>query len=502
MPEDRRQAAPWRVALALATALAVVMLAPALASGRSMKISGPRPISGNSPFPDGCKLGGERQPASEGEPSITADPRHPRRLVATWQQDRFVAAGGALTDMIAVSRDRGRHWHRKTVPSVSACTGGTDERTSDPWVSIGRDGIPFAAILTFDVFPGMEDLGTPTQQRVSRSLDGGRSFEPPVAVADDGTYNDREAVTADPTRKGYAYLAWVKRSGLFGENGVAMFSRTTDGGATWTAQRTIYSPPKLTLPDPTLVEVLPDGTLLYFFLLANSSPVVGSPELIPFDVMAMRSGDLGETWTQPQMIGRIPHPVAPEDPKTGAQVRAFPVIDSAVARDGTAYVVWNEIFSESRSEVFISRSRDGGTSWSAPRAVAEPKTQAFLPAVAVARGGVVGVTWDDFSGDVPSDDKLTTRVWFAHSHDRGRSWHRRALGRPFDMLTTAETSSTEVSGRFVGDYQGLAASGRSFVALFAEGTTIGRRKKGVRAVRGPSDVFFSRIEARRKRHHH
>ena len=475
------------------------MAAPNPGSARPMKLTGPRPISGNSTFPNGCGVQGERQPGSEAEPSIAVDPRNPRKVIATWQQDRFIAAGGALTDMVAVSRDRGRRWKRRTVPGASVCTGGGDERTSDPWVSIGRDGTPYVGILTFDLFPGFEDFGAPTQQRVSRSLNGGRSFESPADVADDGTYNDREAVTADPTRAGHAYLAWVKRYGLLGESGAAMFSRTTDGGATWTSQRTIYTPPTGTLPDPTLIEVLPNGTLLYFFLLANGSPVAGSPVLIPFDVMVMRSNDLGDTWSQPQLIGTIANPVAPEDPKTGAEVRAFPVIDAAIAKDGTAFVVWNEIFSETSSEIFFSRSRDGGETWSAPDAVARPPTQAFIPAVAVAKGGVVGVTWDDFSGDVPGDKVLTTRVWFAHSHNRGQSWKRRPLGSPFDMLTTPETSSTEVAGRFVGDYQGLAGRGRGFVAVFAEGKAIGRRKRKMRAVRGPSDIFFARLDPRRKK---
>jgi hypothetical protein len=490
----------WRRStIAIGVAVAVGMLGPGPAAARPMDVTGLRPISGKTPFPDGCGVRGERQPSSEAEPSIAVDPRNPRKLIAAWQQDRFVAAGGALSDMVAVSEDRGRHWKKRTIPAASVCTGGSDERTTDPWVAIGGDGRAYVGIATFDVFPGLEDLGTPVQQRVSRSRKGGRAFKPPAVIAEDETFNDRGAVTADPARRGHAYHAWVKRSGLLGDSGVAMFSRSADGGDTWTPQREIHAPPAETLPDPTLIEVLPDGTLLYFFLLANGSPVLGAPELIPFDVMVMRSTDLGDTWSEPQMIGTIPHPVAPNDPKTGAEVRAFPVIDTAIAKDGTAYVVWNEIFSEHSSEIFFSRSRDGGQTWSSPGTVASVPTQAFIPGVAVARKGVVGVSWDDFTGDVSGDDKLTTRVWFAHSHNGGRTWDRRRVGGPFDMLTTSRTSSTRIAGRFVGDYQGLAASGRGFVAVFAQGKAIGRRKPSARPVRGPSDIFFARIKPHRKK---
>jgi hypothetical protein len=67
------------------------------------------------------------------------------------------------------------------------------------------------------------------------------------------------------------------------------------------------------------------------------------------------------------------------------------------------------------------------------------------------------------------------------------------------MLTTPRTSSTGVAGRFVGDYQGLAASGRGFVAVFAQGRAIGRQKPSVRPVRGPTDIFFARVKPDRKK---
>jgi hypothetical protein len=490
------------VCLVLATAATLLSgITPAAAAPMQVKFL--RPISGATPFPGECGLGGESQPDSEGEPNITSNPLHQQSLLATWQQDRFVAAGGAASDIVAVSKNGGQNWQRTTIPGASVCTGGQDERTSDSWVSIGPDGIDYASVLTFDVFPGQEDFATPTQQRVSRSVDAGTSFEPPFPVADDSTYNDREAVTADPKKPGTAYLAWVKRLGLFGASGNGMFSKTTDGGQNWEPQRMIYQAPSSTLPDPTVIKVLPDGTLLDFFMLANGSPVTGSTNLIPFEVMVMRSSDGGGTWSDPQTIAQITNPVAPKDPKTGAQVRAFPVLDAAVAADGTAYVVWNEISSTTSSRILLASSKDGGQTWSQPKPVAKLSTQGFLPAIAVTNKGLIGVLWDDFSGDVSGDQRLTTQVEFASSSNGGRTWIKQKLGRPFDMLTTSRTSSTEVSGYFVGDYQGIAPSKQGFAAIFAEGQTIGKNKKHngkpVRQVIGPSDVFFARLDPPEKK---
>jgi hypothetical protein len=99
--------------------------------------------------------------------------------------------------------------------------------------------------------------------------------------------------------------------------------------------------------------------------------------------------------------------------------------------------------------------------------------------------GTVGVTWDDFRRDRRGDNQLTTDVWFAHSHDRGATFAETHLAGTFDMLTAPPTSSTEVAGRFVGDYQGLAPLPDGFGAIFAQAQPP--------ATEGPSDVFFGRV---------
>jgi hypothetical protein len=291
-------------------------------------------------------------------------------------------------------------------------------------------------------------------------------------------------------------VVWVRRLGILGAWGSEYFSRTTDGGRTFSSPKQITpvqpGTPSLTesrLPDPTLLEVLPDGTLLNVYLEANPTPLLGpNVRRIPWVVWAQRSRDQGQSWSTPVRVADIRPPGAPHDPDTGAEVRAFNVISTALAADGTTYVVWNEIRSEGSARILISRSRDGGRRWSRPGTVARLSTQAFLPSVAVMPDGTVGVSFDDFRNDKRRDGQLTTDVWFRHSHDRGRSWRERHLAGPFDMLTASRTSSTAIAGRFVGDYQGLVALANGFGALFAQARPAARA--------GPSDVFFARVALR------
>lgn len=446
-------------------------------------------ISGETPFPNGCGVVGEQTKDSEAEPHIEVDPRDPKRIVVTWQQDRFAIDGGALTNLVSVSEDGGETFEVVQLPGISRCTGGEDERTSDPWLSFGPAGELYMASLTFTETPPFStfELAGPTALRVQRSDDGGRSFGQPVTVVDRALYDDREAVTADPTRPNTAYMAWVLRYGSMGESGFEFFSKTIDGGRTWTEPRTIYTPPSGFFPDPTIIEVLPDGTLLNFFNLLNGSEQAGFPDdaVVPWRAMVSRSTDAGETWSEAMAIGEM-QPYPPQDPDTGRQVRAFPVISTAVAPDGTAYVAWNERPGSAvydASTVWLARSQDKGVTWSLTK-VAEPRGQSFLPTLAVAGDGTVGVLFDDTRHDVKGDLKFLADVWLRTSGDRGRTWSERHVAGPFDLLTAPATGSAGVKGIFVGDYQGMHGLPHGFAATFSV--------SGPLAQKGPSDTFFMR----------
>jgi len=470
--------------LGLATALAILLVAAPTAVASRARVS-VKHISGASPFASGCGQPGQPSVASEVEPDLAVDPLDPSRLLASWQQDRHSLYGGARGNRGTRTSTAGRRFKRFTYPGLTKCAGGPRDRSSDPWVSFGVDGRAYAAHLTFDwIEPfASQDLAGPTQIVVQTSRSGGRRFTRPVTLVDDGIFDDRPALIADPWRPRRAYITWTRRTGTFGETGLTQFSKTTDGGHTWTPHRTIYAPGPLHLTIPALINVLPDGTLVSTAVVINALYAVSS-DPVTFDIISMRSTDGGDTWSQPVQIGQTISR-EPDDPDGSGGLRALPIVATDVSPTGAIYSAWNRINSRQQSGIFITRSTDGGRTWRAPELVAAPAGQAFLPSLAVGADGTVGVMWDDTRNDKAGDGQFTADVWFAHSHNRGRTWSQKHVTGPFNVATAPPTSSTSVAGNFIGDYQALVPQPGGFAAIFAQSTPAAKV--------GATDAFFARM---------
>jgi hypothetical protein len=431
-------------------------------------LSGLTRVSGPTPFAAGCEGAATAPPRrnAEVEPSVAIDPGDPTHLVGVWQQDRFPESG-ASGIVTAVSRDGGRTW-RTTSAAVSRCSGGAGagadyERASDPWVTIAPDGTVYQAALGFDA------VGTAKGILVSRSQDGGDTWGPPVAVARETSADlglDKESITADPDDFHRVYAVWDRLTGqslaIAQQTGPAWLSRTVDGGATWEQARPIFDPGLDAQTIGNQIAVLPDGTLLDLLVviagLSSASPVQ--------TVAVLRSLDQGVTWSAPVPIA-VAQVAGVIDPKGGQTVRTGSLVPSiAVDRQsGAAYVAWEDSRPSggARDGIVLSRSLDGGASWSPPVQVNRaPAAPAFTPVVAVSAAGEVGVTYYDLSEDDPADKlHLFASYWLATSSDGGTTWTATRVAHRFD-LRTAPLSD----GYFLGDYEGLVHDGRRFVPFF------------------------------------
>src|SRR4051794_20325236 len=189
--------------LCIASAAALAWLGAATAAADPVLVTGtPSPFATCTADDPGGQPGTLWQ-NSEVEPWVDVNPLDAANVVGVWQQDRW-SNGGARGLVSGVSRDGGATWAQVPLP-FSKCAGWLYERASDPWVSFGPDGKLYAVSIGFNAFTADSAV------TVSTSADGGSTWTPPVDVIhdDDPTvFNDKESVTADPTRPGYAYVVW------------------------------------------------------------------------------------------------------------------------------------------------------------------------------------------------------------------------------------------------------------------------------------------------------
>jgi len=396
------------------------------------------------------------------EPSLALNPLSPSNLIAAWQQNRW-SNGGSQGLILAASFDGGMTWKLGSA-AFSRCTGGNAAnggdyaRASDPWLTVSPNGAVYA--LSLSLTGGILQPGSSSAMLVARSTDGGLTWSvPTVLITDAATaFDDKGSITADPTNSNFVYAVWDRITGATG--GPSYFAVTADGGSTWQAPRSIYDPGPQNQTLGNQIVVLPvTDVLVNIFTEIDNTGGAGTSQL-----RAVRSLDHGTTWSAPMTISSLTA-VGSTDPHTGAAVRDGSGIPAmSVGPGGVIYVVWQDArFSGGqRDGIAMSRSSDGGITWSTPVEVnADPSVQAFTPAIHVRADGVIGVTYYDLRNDT-SAAALLTDCWLVTSSD-GVTFRETHLSGPFDL-----DLAPNAQGLFLGDYEALTATATAFVPFYVQ----------------------------------
>src|SRR5262245_49686162 len=453
----------------LTTLLAIPTGAPAATLSPVIELSRPNAVG---TCDDGITGPGPGTINDAAESYVVVNPVNPKNIVVAWIQGPF------QNIVSATSFDGGKTWSQVPMP-LTVCSGGPYLGAGDPWLSFAPNGDLHAIALVANSFDN-------PNVAVNKSTDGGLHWIAPRLLApntDSRFSQDKPSITADPHDGRYVYAVWEQKAN--GNRRFVDLARTTDSGLSWELPRHIIDLGNSDEAQDPQVFVMPDGTLVCVFIEVFFHNANGGDQKEAI-LATMRSADRGQTWSIPMTGPRIPIFQA-TDPDTGAPYvnqNYYPPAICAMAvdpRTGNLYVAFEDThFSGGQyADIAFTMSTDRGSSWSppipvnrAPMNIPAANRQAFIPAVAVAADGTIGVTYYDFRFN-DWRPGLPTDYWLVQCHPspsvspaNPANWGNeiRVTSRSFDM----EKAWAPFLSYFVGDYEGLTAVGNDFVTVFGQ----------------------------------
>jgi hypothetical protein len=441
----------------------------------------------------GANVDASNEDGPQSETSITVNPNDPATVVGGSNEIVRLPMRGYF------SRNGGKSFGAVDLPlPPPATTNGTDF-ASDPGVAFdSRGNVYFSYIVVF--FNRSFGSIQGTEVAVAKSSDGGASW-PQVTFfnfnSGSGKFNDKPMIAVDsnpasPFRDS-VYVGWDNASNKEGKsssNNALLFSRSSDGGKSFSAPVAVNSPtggPSSVIgADPF---VGPGGEVYVAWHDAQNSRL-----------MINRSLDGGATFGQPATIAPTAVPFeAVIAPQASRGALLYPACDSdrsAGAHRGTLYCSWMDETPANGTDVFLARSSDGARHWSAPlrvnddpAGVVKDQFNQWLSVDPIT--GAVNLSWNDARND-PADTK--TDIYWSDSTNGGLSF------APNLKVTTASSDESAANpfadaGNQYGDYEGIVARGGVAHPIWTDGRLDGAVDPAT-GQRIGEEVFSASVSAR------
>jgi hypothetical protein len=341
----------------------------------------------------------------------------------------------------AYSLDRGQ-----TFTDGGPLPGGSSWR-GDPWLTSGPDGTIYMIGL----------WGAPTAIAVTHAIvsDTSVTWSSPTVVNLGSP--DKEAGIVDPNT-GTMYISYTNFSGA---QSIKLL-KSTDGGLTFGPATTVTTGSV----QGSQVAVGPNGEVYVCWDISYPSDL---------GIGFAYSLDGGNTFTVKSQI----QPTSKFTISGTDRAPAFPhmAVDlSGSPNTGNIYIAWQSAGLSGKGDALLTRSTDGGLSWSAPIAINDNGTTGidWFPTVSVDSNGYVHSFFYD-RRDNPGT--TLTNLYYARSTDGGQTFE------PNLRVTDTSTNFTTFSDGTPawGDYINATTDGNSAAVAYADGRL------------GDPDAFFARV---------
>jgi hypothetical protein len=315
--------------------------------------------------------------SGQDETAIAVNPLNPNNAIVVTRDFR-----GEVRNYLDATTDGGLTWVEQPFPLNAA-----RPLNIDPAVIFRRDGRAYIFWTTFsDFFHG----GIST----ASSDDGGITWSPEVPVTPpDGHFDDKAWAVFDETggpHDGTLHVAWTR----FGDAEI-FAARSSDGGSTWSVPVPVSTGAYRSPNDGAQPVALADGTLLVVFM-HDVSAQVGT-------LVAARSTDGGATFSANQPLFSISKPPFML-PGEQWRIFTYHSLAYDTARGWLTLVWPDYRNGPANGiDILSSRSTDAGATWTPPARLNDDPSgvlrDQFFPSVAAATDGRLTAIWLDRRDD-------------------------------------------------------------------------------------------------------
>ncbi len=409
--------------------------------------------SHSSVFNNSNLVGEESDPLPvQNESSIAVNPTNPKNLIASAVDYR-----NNSSTWVYVSHDGGRTWENKMLgkpfPDWAA--------SNDPSVGFDMTGRGFLCYGGFNtttrengVFIAVtEDEGVTWQPHIPVILHRGTQTRD--SVFEDKYYVWLDNSATSPYFK-HAYIPWKRVTDADSATQIVL-SKSTDGGLSWSVPVPVSARATGTSEDTTFGQSFPlavTGPNGEVYVVWNYGP--------KHSIGFSKSTDGGATFSTPKLIQTYKPLGTPLRLNEGVRhtlkgrvrVESYPTLVCDItngSRRGALYLCWA---ADSLPDVYFSRSNDGGDTWSTPMHVhSNPANDQFWPWLSIDQTtGDLAVMYLDSRDDIAN---LAIHCYVSYSNDGGTTWIDRRVS---DFQSDVRKNPFQ-GQNFAGDYSGNAFHG-------------------------------------------